>query len=194
MKLLPSLLLIVVVGLTSSSYAQEPTVLQDSDYWNFYLQPELVLSTVGSDNAEYLGTEVGASLNERIDIGIGGYWLINDVTLGVPGVPDPHEGEIWYAGPVVRYHFFCCSLVDLSLQTMFAGGRVDVGNKTDGTNANTDFLLIEPSFHLGWNITDRFVMGAAFGYRFGDGSDSRLINDDDISGFSGGVFIRFDEF
>lgn len=174
--------------------AEEPTLLQEQDYWNFYFQPELTLSQVDDDNAEFLGAEIGASLNERFDIGLASHWLINDVDLEVDGVDDPSEGEIWYGGLTLRYHFMPCEMVDWSFQTLFAGGSIDVGNKTDGTNAETDFILIEPSVSLSVNLTEHLVMGARLGYRFADGSDSRLIQDDQLENIVGALFIRFDEF
>ncbi|MFT5497691.1 MAG: hypothetical protein ACI9TH_003098 [Kiritimatiellia bacterium] len=191
-KVLPTLILLFAVQLVSR--AEEPTLLHEKDYWNVYFQPEIVFTELNSDSAEFAGAEIGASLNEHFDIGFTAHTLLNDVTLKVPGVPNPHEGEIWYMGVSLRKHFQPCKLVDASFRFFIGGGRIEVGNKTDGTDADTDFMLFEPSFELGVNITDRFVLGTRLGYRLADGSDSRLIEDKEFSNVSGAIFLRFDEF
>jgi hypothetical protein len=191
MKRILCLLLIAAAPL----FAKEPTVLQvPPDAWNFFFQPQFKFTQVGTDNSNYIGALAGASLNERIDYGVGYNTTINDVTLNSKGTQDPNEGEIWDVGGFVQYHFDPCLKIECSLQLYMGKGYIDVGNKTDGDDAETDFFVVEPQVNVNVNITDHIVMGAGVGYRFADGSDSRLIQDEDLRNVTGLIFIRFDEF
>jgi len=185
---------ILFIYCASHAHAAEPTLVEKSDWLNFYFQPELTLTEVKSDSAELAGAEVGISINNRLDIGIAGHVLINDLDLGVDGVADPREGQLWYAGPVIRYHFTPCDLIDVGLQLAVYGGRIDVGYKSDGTHANTDFMLVEPSLYLGVNLTDNVTIGTRLGYHIANGSNSRQIKDSELDNFAAAFFIRFEEF
>jgi hypothetical protein len=190
------LLVLLLAGATAGSLsAREPTLIESPpDYWNFYFQPQFRFSQIKSDNAEYAGAEIGASFNDTWDYGVEVNVLVNDLDLNNPGLADPREAQVWDAGFHLRRHLNRCGLVDPSLNLYVGGGRIDVGNKTDGDNADTDFVFIEPSFQLGVNLSEHFVIGLGVGYRIGGGADSRLISNEDLSSFSGLLFLRIDEF
>ena len=194
MKRYIPLVIALLAAWTHHARADEPTLLKDSDYWNFYFQPDFYWTEVNKDSAEFLGAEIGASLNERFDIGVLAQWLINDVTLDAPRVDKPEEGQIWTGGLMLRYHLSPGKLLDFSFQTLIAGGRIETGNKTDGNDGDTDFMIIEPGMYLTWNLTQNAMIGARLSYRIADGSDSELIRDDDLTGPGLGVFFRLDEF
>ena len=185
------LLLTAALLLPAVAPAKEPTaVAMPPDWLNFYFQPEFHFSEAADDNAEMAGVEIGVALNERWDFGVNWRALINDVNLAKPGVGSAGPGDLMTFAATAGYHFAPCSLLDATLKLDLGGGILD----GEGDASETDFMLIEPSVDLGLNLTDTLVLGVSLGYRWLDGSDSDLMDDEDLESLTGAVFLRFDEF
>jgi hypothetical protein len=191
-SLLPLLSLALLAPALS---AKEPVAINTPpDFWNFYFAPGVAFCEIRDDNANYVGAEVGASFNNKLDFGLLYQTTINDLDLNNPASADPAEGDVWDIGGVVEWHLDPCLMVECSLQLFVGKGRIDVGNRSNGDAAETDFLLIEPSVNVAGNLTDHLVLGFGAGYRFANGSDSPLIRDEDLDNAIGRIYLRFDEF
>ena len=88
-------------------------------------------------------------------------------------------------------------LVHLSFPLNIMAGGVNVElNQVNNNNDDDDvessaFFALEPGLNLELNVSKFFILGANVSYRFATGSNLKNLSDEDISGLSFGLVIKF---
>lgn len=190
------LALLLGCSLVLSASAMDDALFGENDTWNLYSRLDIKFSDFGGDSGFIGGVQVGGILNEKLAIGLGGYALLNEVDVAPNGYNNPEAFDIAYGGLVLEYTFYSDKLVHASLGGLIGGGQIRIDRTSDGKDNKLELFVIEPQVNLLLNLTQRSEFGIGVGYRHADPSNHNIegLEQGDLSGLVGTVFVRFTQF
>ena len=138
-----------------------------------HIEIETKLSSIAGEFANFTGMTFTLGMNDRFQIGLGGFGQTNDLDRTVFG----------YGGLVLGYNLRPERLLQLSLRGLIGAGHADIHGALDH-----NVFVAEPELELALNVTRSLRIGVGAGYRFvaGAGEVSR-----DLRGWSGSLNVEF---
>ncbi len=137
----------------------------------------------------FIGGRFGWFISDRLSLGTGGYGLVTTVeTAYTDSVPDA-QLELGYGGLEMEYYHRPAGPVSYSLSLLLGGGEARYS--ADESQPNDTFFLWEPGFHLGRLVSDNMRLTAGVLYRRAFGLDLSGFDDDDFTGFTADIALRF---
>jgi hypothetical protein len=198
MKTLIILLLIILIALPV--FAQEQTLFSGKIEHGGYGGPVVKFSSVNGEFGVLVGGHGGWIINHTLVLGGGGYGLVNNVKANTLGPLNEEFLDFGYGGFEVEWVMNSDKLVHFSIHTLIGGGGVQY--RTEGQDItyrdsyNDGFLVLEPGATLDLNLTTwmRFSIGASYRYVNGVDSNSNVTSDQDLTGPSAMLMVRFGKF
>ena len=159
--------------------------------WSFFVRPEVKFTTLTDEDTQLAGGLLGAALGRTLYLGLGGYGLINSVETE-DGAVRLRAFDFWYAGAHADYTLFSAALFHGSLSGFIGGGQARNAGRA-GDDSTAGLFVAEPGVNLEFNLTSTLELGLGAGYRFVNGSDLDRLSDDDFSGWTATLFLRWTE-
>ena len=163
------------------------------------------------DNIEYgsfhlmLGGRSVWALSEKFGLGFGGYLSVNHLDQFLS---DPDEGDIHYAfqtaylGPFAEMVLFQQKQFMLNGTLLIGPGagymvskfiKPDDDPKYDDVD-NGIYFVFQPGISADFYTSEKFAISAGLSYRLAFGTDMEFIEDEDLSGLSFNLSLKFGEF
>ncbi len=185
-------------------YKETKTVLGKGSKIRGFGSLDTRLAEINDELGLLVGAHGGIVLNNNFVIGLGGYGLTTSYKFD--GV-EPDEDLYLYGGygglilgaifaPKEVVHIYTPVLIgaggfEISDRNLFRTGRIGDFNSYI---ENTAFFVVEPGVEVEVNITRFFKIGMGASYRFVRGADLVNASNEDLSGFSGGLSLKFGKF
>jgi hypothetical protein len=198
MKTLMLFLLIILVALPA--FAQEQTLFSGKVEHGGYGGPVVKFSSVNGKLGVLVGGHGGWIINHTLVLGGGGYGLVNNVAANRLGPLNEEYIDFGYGGFEAEWVMNSDKLVHFSVHALIGGGGVQYRNQGEDItyhNQNSDgFFVLEPGATLDLNVTTwmRFSVGASYRFVNGVDSNSDVTSDQDLTGPSAILMVRFGKF
>jgi hypothetical protein len=187
-------LMLVVAVLCAAGWARSAEVesLVGQGAWAFWLKPEAKVTSIGEDTTGIGGVQVGTSLGRSLYIGLGYNALLGSVDIGEPQVAEMGAMDLWYTGFCINYTLDPSRLVHLAFDVFVGGGAASVEVAGGGSDRSSLFV-VEPGAAVLLNLAPDVELGLSAGYRVVSGVSLAGADEDDFSGATAGIFLRFTE-
>lgn len=151
-----------------------------------------------------VGAHGGIILNNNFVLGLGGYGLATNFKFD--GIDPAEELYLYggYGGLIIGAIFAPKEVVHIYTPVLIGAGGLEVSDRNLFRNGgfndfnryieNTAFFVIEPGLEVEVNITRFFKIGLGASYRIIRESDLINVSNKDLSGFSGGLSLKFGKF
>jgi len=166
-----------------------------------YGGPVLTYSRIQGRDAVFFGGRGGWLVNHRFVFGAGGFALVTRMPPpeGAPATVEDLRTEFGYGGLWLEYILFPDKIVHASFGTLLGGGAVAYSRirRTDRQDRQVEsdvVFAIEPVVSAELNLTRFFRLGAGVGYRHVGSVDLTGMRQEDLSGFTGSVMLKFGKF
>ncbi len=189
-KLLLSALLMMS---TTPLLANRDALIEYDDKWNLFSRFELGYTEIDGNGGMLGGVTVGGLLNDKLAVGVSGRTVLDTIETESPFLEDIENTDFWYAGFYTEYVFNPQDLAYFSIDLTIGGGDLSV-NRVAGDEESSTFFVMEPGVNGMVNVTETFMLGLGVRYRLVMNTDSEELDDGDLSGIVGTVFMRFTEF
>ena len=137
------------------------------------IEVETKLSSIVGDFANFAGMTFTIGMNDRFEIGLGGFGRTND----------NDRVQLGYGGIVLGYNHRPERMLHFSLRAMLAGGHADIRGAPDH-----NVFVGEPKLELTLNVSRVLRIGAGVGYRFVGGAGGV---GSELSGWAGSFSVGF---
>ena len=177
--------------------------------------PWLAFTELKGTSKAMLGGKFGAIFNNQIGFGVIGMGFAGGMKFRGDNLRGDTNAELKAAygagGIFLEYIVGLPKVIHLSfpVNVMVGGTKVEQDIITminPPTNLNSDdddddikiesnsFLVLEPGVNLELNISRNFILGGNVSYRYVSGSNLKNISDDNLSGLSFGIVVKFGNF
>ncbi len=147
-----------------------------------------------------MGAHGGIILNNHFVIGLSGYGLTSNFIVKDSEKFDELYMYGGYGGLILGGIFSPKEVVHIYTPVLIGAGGMEVTdsfNRSYGFGTfgeNSAFFVVEPGLEVEVNITRFFKVGVGASYRLVRESDFSTVSDGDLSGFSGGLSLKFGKF
>jgi hypothetical protein len=191
-------LLLVGVLLPLSAGAQDRTVVQSGDGFGGFGGPSFRVTKAAGETMVLSGGGGAFVLGRRFAIGGAGFGGTSMVDARLGGVETRGEMDLGYGGLTLEYIARTSDVVHPTFGVLLGGGAVSVWpddlRPRNRDRGNEAFGVVEPHAGLEVNIVRWMRIGGTVSYRAVIGlEESRLVNDQ-LSGVSGTLVLRFGKF
>jgi len=173
---------------------EDETLISGKLDFGAYFGPIVKFSKINNEFAVLIGGRAGLLIDHKFLIGAGGYGLANEIPVNNIWPNDDYLLELGYGGLVLEYILRSRKLAHLSFHTLIGGGSLCL---CDGWYQPWDhdaFFVFEPGLDLMLNVTKRFRIGVGGSYRFTSGVNLNGLRDEEISGPSAALTLKFGHF
>ncbi len=190
----------MVLMISLPALSQQETLFSGEIEHGGFGGPVLKFSSVNKEFGLFVGGRGGWIIDHKLMIGGGGYGLVNDVTANRLGPLNERYIDFGYGGLEVEWVVNSDKLLHFSFHALIGGGgiqyRNQMGDITFHDQLSDGVFVLEPGVTLDLNVTTwfRFSAGASYRYVSGVEENSRLSSNDDLSGPSAIVMLRFGKF
>jgi len=190
-------IILFVVG--SVLYAQEETLLGDEEVSHGgFGGPVVKFTTIKDKFGVLVGGRGGWIINHSFVIGGGGYGLVNEIEGTRYFSGERMLLNFGYGGFEMEYIMNWDKIAHGSVYLMIGGGGVNQRRSWDDwdwDDKETDaFFVLEPAVNLEVNMTSFFRLGVGASYRFVSGINENNLEDNDFSGPSATLTLKFGKF
>lgn len=199
MKTLKQLILLSLV-LCFQIFAQEQTLVGNGEMSNGgFGGPVIKYTQIKNQPSVLIGGRGGWIINHTFIIGGGGYGLANQIEAdNFIGYSKPFI-NFGYGGFELEYIIQSDQLLHFSIYTLIGAGGVNYrdyshGSWNDWDSINDEFFVLEPALNVEVNITSFFRINAGASYRYISGVSYDNLKNEDFSGFSGVLTLKFGSF
>lgn len=186
--------------LCSQIFAQEQTLMGSGKMSNGgFGGPVIKYTQIKNEPAVLIGGRGGWIINHTFVIGGGGYGLANQIESDYSvNFSNPYI-NFGYGGLELEYIIQSDQLVHFSIYTLIGAGSVNYRNNShssweDWDYNNDEFFVLEPALNVEVNITSFFRINAGANYRYISGVNYDNLANEDFSGFSGVLTLKFGSF
>jgi len=181
--------------------AQEQTLVGTGEMSNGgFGGPVIKYTQIKNEPAVLVGGRGGWIINHTFIIGGGGYGLANQIEADyfTDYYNKPYI-NFGYGGFELEYIIQSDKLVHFSIYTLIGAGGVNYrdnsyNNWEDWDYNSDEFFVLEPALNVEVNITSFFRINAGANYRFISGVSYDNLKNEDFSGFSGVLTLKFGSF
>ncbi|XOV92745.1 MAG: hypothetical protein ACFHWX_21385 [Bacteroidota bacterium] len=182
-------------------------ISKDSETFGFG-GADMKIGDIAGNRSLILGASGGVIVNRSYFLGLAGYGMItaNEINGLIPTETTPVEKKLnlygGYGGMLFGFTLWTKEPVHLHFPFLVGAGAFEVvDNNFFNNNFDTDFSIEKSAFFIGepgaqieFNITEKFRLGAGVSYRMVKGLDMVNLTDDDLSGLSTNISVRFGQF
>jgi hypothetical protein len=158
-------------------------------------------SRIQDRDALFFGGRGGWVANHRFVFGAGGFALVTRIAPpeGAPEIGEDLRTEFGYGGLWLEYILLPDKLVHASFGTLLGGGAVAYSRirrtaRQDRQVESDVVFTVEPVLSAELNLTRFLRMSVGVGYRHVASVDLAGLRQEDLSGFSGSVMLKFGRF
>jgi hypothetical protein len=169
--------------------------------------PAVKFTQFNGDFGLLVGGQGGWIINHTFALGAGGYGLVTDhhpmsVPAGYPWAADQSRTDMGYGGVILSYIGMSDQLMHPTLDVLIGGGSIhghrndlgwDYDDEYDHMNSDA-FFVLEPTANVELNLLSFMRFNAGAGYRIVSGVSEWGFSNEDVSGFSGSLGLKFGKF
>ena len=195
------------MSLSSSAQEKAETLFSGATKIGGFGGPQAKFTELDGEFAVQFGGRGGFIINSTFSIGGGGYGIASGRHMNFSAVDGNNSRlNIGYGGLILEYINNSDDLFHFTFNTLFGAGGAELRDAPIGTSRYLDdydnydlidndwFFVIEPELNLDINLTNfmRFSIGASYRYV----GDVQMIGltDEDLSGFSANIMLKFGRF
>lgn len=188
-----ALILALLAGLTVSASAKEvQSLVGGNEQVTFSIKPEVKVTKIADETAELAGIQLAPAFGRKLYLGVGAYGLMNSVDVKGNEYDSLDALDFWYGGLIGDYTFMNEEVLHGSVGALIGGGNLDV-SKHGGGSDSASLFVAEPNVNLMVNLTKTWELGVGLSYRYVNGSDFNNLENSDLSGPAGSIFLRWTE-
>jgi hypothetical protein len=195
MKALSALLTVALfVFLVAGPALAEDEVLFGKDVENGgYGGPVIKVSKIKGETAILMGGYGGWLINHSFLVGGGFFGLTNEIEAPIAG--EKYYYDLGYTGLVLEYINSSHKLVHYSVGTLIGAGEVEYDSKISKIDYDRDSIFVlEPWINWELNISSSFRLGFGVSYRYVDGVRLEGTSEEDLSGATANLTLKFGAF
>jgi len=193
-KFIITSILLTFFMVTIPVMAQEETLLKNGIYHTGgHGGPVSKLTSFNGELGLMTGGRGVWTINHAFSIGGGGYGLSTDIDAPM----SDRNMNVQYGGVILEYNAFPNRLIHFSANTMIGAGEVNyryIDNYYDDRYGSDKFSVVEPGLNLELNVVKFFHIGFGVSYRFVDGIELKGLRNNNMSGISANVILKFGDF
>lgn len=181
-------------------FAQEQTLVGNGKISNGgFGGPVIKYTQIKNEPAVLVGGRGGWIINHTFVIGGGGYGLANQIEAEyINNYIQPYI-NFGYGGFEMEYIIQSDQLLHFSVYTLIGAGGVNYRDNSndfweDWDYKSDEFFVLEPALNVEVNITSFFRVNAGASYRYISGVNYDNLKNEDFSGFSGVLTLKFGSF
>jgi hypothetical protein len=166
-----------------------------------YGGPVLMYSRIQGRDALFFGGRGGWIANHHFVFGAGGFGLVSRIAPpeGAPDIGEALRTEFGYGGLWLEYILLPDKLVHASIGTLLGGGAVSYSRlrRTERQDREVEsdvVFAVEPVLSVELNLVRFLRVAAGVGYRHVGSVDLTGLRQEDLSGFTGSVMLKFGRF
>ena len=196
------------IGFAQNEYEKpvEPTktLLGDGAKVRGFGSLDMRMTEMKGDLGLLLGAHGGIILNNHFVIALGGYGLTSNFQVEAGENFDDRYLYGGYGGLILGAIFSPKEVVHIYTPVLIGAGGMEVTDRNYlnnfhrpgfGTFSETSaFFVVEPGLEVEVNVAKFFKIGLGASYRLVRESDLVTVSDSDLSGFSGGLSLKFGKF
>jgi hypothetical protein len=180
-------------------FAQEETLLGSGEISNGgFGGPVVKFTSINKHFGVLLGGQGGWIINHAFVIGGGGYGLVNNVKTDYTILGEQQLLNFGYGGLELHYIGDSDRLIHYTFSLLIGAGGIGyrAPNYLDWDNNSRmqSFFVMEPAARVMLNVTSFFRLGIGAGYRYVSGADLDNLKDNEISGASAEIVLKFGKF
>lgn len=191
------LLVIVTAGSAWAQFATAPSPQPFQRGW--YLTPTAQATTLNGETAVLTGFRINWAVTPQLMLGLESYSLLNEVAADAPSPDGNTDVHFFYSGLSAEYAFAVTDRLSIAPRALIGGGEAHwrdgvwdgVIQRMDKDDEHQTSLVLEPGLSTHLSLTSWLHVGVEGSYRFVTGGTSRVISQDDMSGFAGTFALRF---
>jgi hypothetical protein len=158
-----------------------------------YGGPAVRFTSINGDLGVMFGGQGAWVVGKTFGIGGAGFGVTTEHELAVP---DEYELTFGYGGVLLEYFIDPDKLTHWHFNLILGAGAVSVGQRGSQSDDDDTVFVVEPSTHLGLNVTKQFRVGCGIGYRLVTNLKSTMktdfgLDDGDLSGPFLSITLRF---
>lgn len=185
------LLLLLAACLTHPLFAQRTL--------GWYVGPTSAVTTVNSETGVLTGVEAGVVIDGRLAVGFESWRLLNDIEADRPDEDGNENVEFFFSGVHASYAVpltprlraapgLLVGGAEAHWREGFFDGLVGDWNRDD---EHTTSLVLVPGAELSYRLLPWMHATVGANYRFVTGGESRVLDRDEMRGFTGSLGLRF---
>ncbi|MCB2195753.1 MAG: porin family protein [Bacteroidetes bacterium] len=165
-----------------------------------FISPELKVGNVYEDASMLVGGRIGMTFNDKFNLGMGGYGLVNNSNfeaIDYPGI-DQARISMGYGGLTMEYVFFTNEKIHFTIPVLIGAGGVyiyedvdDYFNNDWNELENSAAFIVEPGIYIEFNLFKFFRIDLGASYRLVRETDLVNLSDDDLSDFTINAGFKF---
>ena len=190
---------LMILLLSLSAYGDDETLISGEIESGGYGGLEVKFASINGEWEVLVGGRGGWIINHEFVIGAAGYGLATEGETS-PGIVFPVTNYIFdmgYGGVLLGYISRSHRLVHVTLDVLIGGGglsqRDDVYQDYYYDDSDA-FFIIEPNVNFELNVSSKIRFAFGGGYRITSGADYMNLDDEDISGTSINLMLKFGKF
>ncbi len=193
--------------IASTALAEEKTLFSGEIENGGFGAPVLKFSPVRNQFAVWIGGQGGWLINHTFLLGGGGYGLVTRIAprpeaVEALGTTRPLALQVGYGGLVMEFIGNSDNLVHYTFSTLVGAGTVRYGERPFDDHSfdyvqepNPDvFFVLEPGVNVELNVTSFFRLAVGAGYRYVSGVNTVGLSNNDLSGASVNLAMKFGKF
>jgi len=158
-----------------------------------YGGPAIRFTTINGDFGVMFGGQGAWVVGKTFGIGGAAFGVTTEHELAAP---DEYELSFSYGGVLLEYFIDPDRLTHWHFNLILGAGGVSVGQRGSQSDDDDTVFVIEPSAHLGLNVTNQLKIGCGIGYRLVRDLKSTMKTDfgltaTDLSGPFLAITLRF---
>lgn len=192
--------ILMLLLLATSVFSQQETLFSGEVDHGGFGGPVVKFSSINKNFGVFVGGRGGWIIDHKLMIGAGGYGLANYVAANRLGPLNEKYLDFGYGGLEIEWVVNSDKLLHFSFHTLVGGGAIQYRNEardiTFRDMPSDALFVLEPGATLDLNVTTwfRFSVGASYRYVNGVEEGSRLSTNQDLSGPSAILMLRFGKF
>ena len=166
---------------------------------------DMRMTELKDDLGLLMGAHGGIIINNHFVLGLGGYGLTSNYEVESNEFTDDRYLYGGYGGLILGAIFSPREVVHIYTPVLIGAGGLEVTDRNYlnnyhrpppfGTFSETSaFFVVEPGLEVEINVARFFKIGLGASYRIVRQSDLITVSDKDLTGFSGGLSLKFGKF
>lgn len=200
-----NILIIALMAFSAFSFSQEVKTLSSNDgtkntSYGAYGGPLIQVPNINNDWGILIGGKGGVVINRKFAFGGIGKALVSSNDFRGDDLNGDENASLSLSygvgGIFVEYLYDLESPIHFSIPVNFMGGGVSVEDATseDLEMESSGIFVIEPGINFEFNVSKTFIPAINLSYRQVLGSSLVNLSDQDLSGISFGLVLKFGSF